>query len=78
MGLKLQLGDAQCLPVSGGDTEEEAVILLKDLGVAEGLDVSRLCGSVHLGEDLLGEGLLDLEEVGITASLFDSSKLSLS
>lgn len=45
--------------VTGGDTEEECVVLLEDVGVGEGLDVGGLGRSVHLAEDLLGESLLE-------------------
>ena len=40
------------------DAEEEGVILFELVGGDEG-DGAGLAGSVHLGEDLLGEGLFD-------------------
>ena len=40
------------------NTEEEGVILFELVGGDEG-DGAGLAGSVHLGEDLLGEGLFD-------------------
>lgn len=63
--------------VTGGDTKEEGIVALKDGGVVESRDVGGLGRSVHLGENLLGEGLGDLEEVGGTASLFNAGLLSL-
>lgn len=44
--------------VSGWDTEEESVVLLEDLGVDD-WDRLGLWWSVHLSEDLGGEGLAD-------------------
>lgn len=63
--------------VTGGDTEEEGIVVLKDAGVVEGWNVGGLGGSVHLGKDLLGEGLGDLEEVGSATGLLDTGLLSL-
>lgn len=66
------------LPVSGGDSEEEGVVLLQYRRIAESLDVGWLWWSVHLGENLLGESLLDLVEVARATGLLDTSGLSLS
>jgi len=63
--------------VTGGDTKEEGIVALKDGGVVEGRDDGGLGRSVHLGEDILGEGLGDLEEVGRAASLLNTGLLSL-
>lgn len=63
--------------VAGGDTEEEGIVLLEDGGVGEGGDGAILGRGVHLGEDLLGEGLLDLVEVDGTAGRLDALGLSL-
>lgn len=63
--------------VTGGDTQKEGIVALEDGGVIEGRDVGGLGRSVHLGEDVLGEGLGDLEEVGGTASLLNTSLLGL-
>lgn len=45
--------------VSGGDAEEEAIVLLEDRRVLNDGDVGGLGRGVHLGEDLVGEGLGD-------------------
>lgn len=58
--------------VAGGDTKEEGIELLELRGVGEDLDVGGLGRGVHLGEDLIGEGLLDLEEGGRAAGLLDA------
>lgn len=63
--------------VAGGDAEEEGVVLLELGGVLEDGHVGGLGGSVHLGEDLLGEGLGDLVDVGRAAGLLDTGLLSL-
>ena len=62
--------------VSGGDTEEETVVLLEGLGVGEDWVVG-LGRGVHLSEDLSVEGLLDLVDVDLTAGLSDTSGLLL-
>ncbi len=64
--------------VSGWDTEEEGVILLELLRVAESGDVLVLGRSVHLGQDLFWKGLRDLVEVASATSLFDARCLSFS
>lgn len=51
---------------TGRDTEEEAVVLGQVGRSDDG--VIRLGGSVHLGENLVREGLRDLEDVGVAAS----------
>jgi hypothetical protein len=43
--------------VTGGDTEEDGVVLEESVGLGDG--VVTLWGSVHLGQDLLGESLGD-------------------
>jgi len=43
--------------VTGGDANEEGVVLLEDGRVVEDGDVCGLGGGVHLGEDFLGECL---------------------
>ena len=45
--------------VTGGDAHEEGVVFHEDGGVAEDGDVGVLGRGVHLGEDLLGERLLN-------------------
>lgn len=47
--------------VTSGDAEQEGIILLELRGVGHRLDISGLGGSVHLGEDFIGEGLSDSE-----------------
>lgn len=71
----LELGGE--VAVTGGDTEEDTVESLKLGGVVQGGDVGGLGRSVHLVEDVLGQGLGDLEEGGITTSLADTLELSL-
>ena len=56
--------------VSRGDTKEKGVVGLEGLWIAEDRDVSVLGGGVHLGQDLIREGFLDLEEVDLGAGLF--------
>jgi hypothetical protein len=62
--------------VSGGDTEEDTIVLLEGLGVGED-HVVGLGRGVHLGEDLVVKGLLDLVDVDFTTSLSDTSGLLL-
>lgn len=62
--------------VRGGTYEQERIVLLERLGVGDG-DVSILWRSMHLVEDLLWKGLLDLEDIAGTASLLDASSFSL-
>jgi hypothetical protein len=62
--------------VSSGDTEEDTIVLLKGLGVGED-HVVGLGRCVHLGEDLVVKGLLDLVDVDFTTSLSDTSGLLL-
>lgn len=66
--------------VTGGDTEEEGVVLLEGLGVLEGGDLGRLWWGVHLLKHLLGEGLGNLVQVarttgGLNTLLFGLSNL---
>jgi hypothetical protein len=61
--------------VTGGDTEEDGVVLLEGGGVGQEGDVGGLAGSAHLGENLLGEGLRDLVQGGFAARLADALKL---
>jgi hypothetical protein len=63
--------------VSGRDTEENTIVLLENLGVAED-GVVFFCISVHLVGDILEEGLLDLVDVDIhSTSRFETSLLLL-
>lgn len=48
--------------VTGGDTEEDGIVVKELLGLLQDGD-GRLLGSVHLVEDLLGEGLRDPNDV---------------
>ena len=59
------------LTVTGGDTKEERIVL-EEIGGLDGL-VRRLGRGVHLGEDLLGEGLGDLEDLDLATSGLDTS-----
>ena len=61
--------------VSRWDAEQESIIVHDVLDRDKG--VVRLGGSVHLGEDLIGEGLGDAVEVDGTAGLTDALGLSL-
>jgi hypothetical protein len=63
--------------VAGGDAHQEGVVLLEGRGVGHLGDRAVLFGSVHLGEDLLGEGLGDAVEVDLAAGLADALGLSL-
>lgn len=63
--------------VTGGDTEQEGIVLEEGGGVGQDGDVRRLGRGVHLGQDLLGEGLRDLVQVGGAASLLNAGLLSL-
>lgn len=63
--------------VAGGDAEEERVVLLEHRGVGDLGDRLVLGRSVHLGQDLLGESLLDAVEIDGAAGLFDALGLSL-
>jgi hypothetical protein len=71
----LELGGE--VAVTGGDTEEDTVECLQLGRVVQGSDVGGLGGSIHLVEDVLGEGLGDLEECRITTGLADALELSL-
>ncbi len=48
--------------VTGGDAEEDGIVLKELLGLLQDGD-GRLLGSVHLVEDLLGEGLRDPRDI---------------
>lgn len=63
--------------VAGGDAHEEGIVLLEDGGVGNLRDGVVLGGSVHLGQNLLGEGLGDAVEVDGTAGLADALGLGL-
>lgn len=72
------------LPLSGKvaiasrNAEEEGIVLLKLGWALQGRDVPRLLRwSMHLAQDLIGEGLLDDEEVDLAAGGFDALGLSL-
>jgi len=63
--------------ITGGDAEEEAVIL-GELGGSD-VGVVSLGGSVHLAQDLLGQGLRDLVNIhSHSINLLDSFSNSLS
>lgn len=62
--------------VTGGDTEEEGVVLLEDLRVGEDGVTSLLGRSVHLGENLLRERFLDLVNITGTSGFLDAASLS--
>ena len=63
--------------VAGGNAQEEGIVLLEDGRVADLRDGGVLGGSVHLGQDFLGESLGDAVEVDGTAGLADALGLSL-
>ena len=63
--------------VAGGDAHEESIVLLENGGVGDLRDGVVLRGSVHLGQNLLGEGLGDAVEVDGTAGLADALGLGL-
>lgn len=63
--------------ITGGDTKEEPVVLLKRLRILERRDFAVLGRGMHFGQDLLGESLRDLVDVGRTASFLDALGLSL-
>jgi hypothetical protein len=65
------------IAVSGGDAEEEGIVLLKLAWVLDGWDAVVLWWSVHLLEDLSWECLLDLEEVDLATGLFNALGLLL-
>jgi hypothetical protein len=77
------MGESTHLPLSrevtesGGDTEEDTVVLLELLGVLEGGDAGVLGRSVHLGQDLLGESLGDLVDIDLDAGLLSTLLLGL-
>lgn len=62
--------------VAGGNTEEDGIVLQEIIGLNDG--VGRLGGSVHLGQNLVGESLGDLEDVGLAASGLNALLLGLS
>lgn len=64
------------VPVAGRDAEQERIVALHDIRGDEG-DLRGLAGSVHLCENLFGEGLCDLVEVGFSACCLDASFLGL-
>ena len=61
---------------TGGDTQQEAIIALKG-GVGEDGDVGILGRSIHLGQDIVGEGLGDLVQVDGDTGLLSALLLSL-
>lgn len=61
--------------VPRGDADEEAVVPGQHGRVVEHLDVGGLGGRVHLGQDLLGQRLGDLVEVGGAAGVVDALQL---
>jgi len=63
--------------VAGGDTHKEGIVLLKDGGVGDVGDRRVLGRSVHLGQNLLGEGLGDAVQVDLAASLTNALGLGL-
>lgn len=63
--------------VAGGDSEQESVVLLEYRGVGDLRDGLVFGRGVHLGQDVLREGLLDAVEVDGTAGFFDALGLGL-
>jgi hypothetical protein len=63
--------------VAGGNAHKEGIVLLEDGWVADLGDGGVLGGSVHLGQDIVGESLGDAVEVDGTAGLADALGLSL-
>ena len=63
--------------VASGNAHKEGIVLLEDGGVADLRDGGVLGRSVHLGQDLLGEGLGDAVEVDLTTGLANALGLSL-
>ena len=61
--------------VAGRNTEKDGIVLQEVLGLSNG--VRRLGGGVHLGQNLVGEGLGDLEDVGLAAGGLNALLLSL-
>lgn len=57
--------------VTGGDTEDEAIVVSELCGLEDG--VVGLGGCVHLGEDVLGQSLGDLHDGRAASSLSDTS-----
>jgi hypothetical protein len=65
------------VPISGGNAKQEAVILDEGLGIFEEGDIAILGGSVHLGEDLVGQSLGELVDVDLSASSLGTLLLGL-
>ena len=63
--------------VTGGDAEQEGIVLEEGGGVGQDGDVRGLGRGVHLGQDLIGEGLRDLVQVGGATGLLNAGLLSL-
>lgn len=62
---------------AGGDPDQEGVVLGEGGGVLEDLDVGGLGAGAQLGQDLGGECLGDLEDVGGAAGGLDALQLGL-
>lgn len=58
--------------VAGGNAHKEGIVLLEDRGVGDLGDRGVLGGSVHLGQDFLGESLGDAVQVDRAAGLTDA------
>ena len=63
--------------VAGGDAHQEGIVLLQDGRVADLGDGGVFGGSVHLGQDIVREGLGDAVEVDGAAGLADALGLGL-
>jgi hypothetical protein len=64
--------------IAGGNAHQEGIVLLEDRRIADLGDGGVLGGSVHLGQDIVGESLGDAVEVDGTAGLTDALGLGLS
>jgi hypothetical protein len=58
--------------VTGWDAEEEGIVFLKRVWVAEDGDTLVFGRSIHFLQNLIGESLFDLVEVALAAGLFDA------
>ena len=58
--------------VTGRDAKEETIVALKGIGTWEDGDVRGLGRGVHLGQNLIREGLLDLIDVDRDAGLLSA------
>lgn len=83
-GLPLAAGLVpECAPLGGevavasGNAHQEGIVLLENAGVRESGDGVVLLGGVHLGQNLLGESLLDAVQVDGAAGGLDALGLGL-